>query len=696
MAKLVDQFSTLENFRTIFNDVSANVGDKSGLRTEKQETLVDAINSVEDKSFFFQEFVYTATAGQTIFSGVDIYGNELEVKQDRLQVYVNSDHKNRVDDYTIGGFGALHATTYSNVQLQSAASAGDKVVVYSYTGSYLGTDASGNTTGFFSTTAAGDIHNNNTGGVVINGNTDPTITSMDSGYDIQLSGNNVKSKGNVTLDAGKTLTSPTITDSTLTINTGNITGGVTGTFSSTVQAGGLYSTAGATVDGASVLNSTLSVTGLTSLNGGLQMDTNKFTVANTTGDTVIAGTTQIAGLTSLNGGLQMDTNKFTVANTTGNTHIAGDLNVDGLTTLNGTTIDGDLDLNGSADISTNLSVHGDVTLGDASTDDVTVTGSLASDITIKTTNTYDIGTSLKKLSMVHSTGFTGELTGNASTATILATTRAISLTGDVVGTVNFNGSSPVSMSTTIQANSVALGTDTTGNYVIDVLGGTGIDVTHTTAEGSSPSVAIDSSVVTLTGTQILTNKTLTSAVLNTGVSGTAILDSDTMSGASATTLSSSESIKAYVDAQVQTVDNTDEMTEGSTNLYHTSLRVDARIGLASLADLNDVNDTGNAIGKVLGWNGSAWGPVDQSTSTDSVTEGVNKYFTDDRVAAIFKMDTLVGGIDTEINKGIKLSYNTVSSDPLNGRVTAELDYDVVSTAPSSVGSTVSGHLWFVI
>jgi len=696
MAKLVDQFSTLENFRTIFNDVSANVGDKSGLRTEKQETLVDAINSVEDKSFFFQEFVYTATAGQTLFSGVDIYGNELEVKQDRLQVYINSDHKNRVDDYTIGGFGALHATTYSNVQLQSAASAGDKVVVYSYTGSYLGTDASGNTTGFFSTTAAGDIHNNNTGGVVINGNTDPTITSMDSGYDIQFSGNNVKSKGNVTLDAGKTLTSPTITDSTLTINTGNITGGVTGTFSSTVQAGGLYSTASATVDGASVLNSTLSVTGLTSLNGGLQMDTNKFTVANTTGDTVIAGTTQITGLTSLNGGLQMDTNKFTVQDDTGNTHIAGDLNVDGLTTLDGTTIDGDLDLNGSADISTNLSVHGDVTLGDASTDDVTVTGSLASDITIKTTNTYDIGTSLKKLAMVHSTGFTGELTGNASTATILATTREISLTGDVVGSVDFDGSSPVSMSTTIQANSVALGTDTTGNYVSGVLGGTGIDVTHTAAEGSSPSVAIDSTVVTKIGGQTLTNKTLTSAVLNTGVSGTAILDSDTMTGASATTLSSSESIKAYVDDAILTVDDTDEMTEGTTNLYHTSPRVDARIGLASLADLNDVNDTGNAIGKVLGWNGSAWGPVDQSTSTDSVTEGVNKYFTDDRVAAIFKMDTLVGGIDTEINKGIKLSYNTVSSDPLNGRVTAELDYDVVSTAPSSVGSTVSGHLWFVI
>ena len=36
--------------------------------------------------------------------------------------------------------------------------------------------------------------------------------------------------------------------------------------------------------------------------------------------------------------------------------------------------------------------------------------------------------------------------------------------------------------------------------------------------------------------------------INEGVSGSAVLDSDTMSGASATTISSSESIKAYVDA----------------------------------------------------------------------------------------------------------------------------------------------------
>ena len=61
--------------------------------------------------------------------------------------------------------------------------------------------------------------------------------------------------------------------------------------------------------------------------------------------------------------------------------------------------------------------------------------------------------------------------------------------------------------------------------------------------------------------QTLTNKTLTSPVLDTGVSGTAVIDSDTMSGASSTTLSSSESIKAYVDAQVDTADAISELAD---------------------------------------------------------------------------------------------------------------------------------------
>ena len=51
----------------------------------------------------------------------------------------------------------------------------------------------------------------------------------------------------------------------------------------------------------------------------------------------------------------------------------------------------------------------------------------------------------------------------------------------------------------------------------------------------------------------LTNKTLTSPVLNTGISGTAIKDEDTMSSNSATHLATQQSIKAYVDTEVSGV-----------------------------------------------------------------------------------------------------------------------------------------------
>lgn len=43
---------------------------------------------------------------------------------------------------------------------------------------------------------------------------------------------------------------------------------------------------------------------------------------------------------------------------------------------------------------------------------------------------------------------------------------------------------------TIQANSVALGTDTTGNYMSDITAGTGLTVTHTAGEGSTATVAL--------------------------------------------------------------------------------------------------------------------------------------------------------------------------------------------------------------
>jgi len=120
---------------------------------------------------------------------------------------------------------------------------------------------------------------------------------------------------------------------------------------------------------------------------------------------------------------------------------------------------------------------------------------------------------------------------------------------------------------------------TGGDFTFKPAGGTGVTLvdgrTHIIVYGANGTTFTDvsdelnsSAVVTLTGTQELTNKTLaspalttptlttptlTSPVINTGVSGNAFLDDDSFATATDSTLTSSESIKAYADTK-QTLD----------------------------------------------------------------------------------------------------------------------------------------------
>ena len=166
----------------------------------------------------------------------------------------------------------------------------------------------------------------------------------------------------------------------------------------------------------------------------------------------------------------------------------------------------------------------------------------------------------------------GSGSGTVEKANKLASSRTISLGGDLSGSVGFDGSSNVTLSATIAANSVALGTDTTGNYVASLVAGTGITLSNNSGEGATPTVTVDTSTI---------------------------------------------ATKAYVDSSVQAKDNTDEITEGATNLYFTNARARAAISASGSLSYN-----------------STTGVISYTTpSTSSISEGTNLYYTDARARA---------------------------------------------------------------
>ena len=137
---------------------------------------------------------------------------------------------------------------------------------------------------------------------------------------------------------------------------------------------------------------------------------------------------------------------------------------------------------------------------------------LANDSVIIGSTEVDLGataTTLAGLSSVTSTSFVGALTGNASTATKIAsitnsdivqlaatqalTNKDLTGAGNTFPTFNQNTTgtaATASLALSVSPNSVALGTDTTGDYVASLGAGTGVTIGSNTGEGSSPTIAV--------------------------------------------------------------------------------------------------------------------------------------------------------------------------------------------------------------
>jgi len=83
----------------------------------------------------------------------------------------------------------------------------------------------------------------------------------------------------------------------------------------------------------------------------------------------------------------------------------------------------------------------------------------------------------------------------------------LTLAGDLSGSATVTNLADATLTATIAPNSVALGTDTTGNYMVNVSAGTGISVSHTAGEGSTATIT-NSGVTSISGT---TNKIVADA-----------------------------------------------------------------------------------------------------------------------------------------------------------------------------------------
>ena len=186
MARTVDTSSTLEDFRQSYNGLAEEIGGLSDLRTSNKTSIINAINSIQDQFFFFQDHEFDGSDGassNTVFSGADNFGVTLKYSVNRLLVFKNGTLLRRGTEFT--------ATNGTSVTLTSSAANSDIIRIVTYTGSYEGVSAAvtGQSGANNLISAGGALHNNNSGGFVINGDSNtvqlPTVSNS-----IEFNGSN--------------------------------------------------------------------------------------------------------------------------------------------------------------------------------------------------------------------------------------------------------------------------------------------------------------------------------------------------------------------------------------------------------------------------------------------------------------------------------------------------------------------------
>lgn len=206
------------------------------------------------------------------------------------------------------------------------------------------------------------------------------------------------------------------------------------------------------------------------------------------------------------------------------------------------TTDNDIDLGSSSKEFKDAYFDGTVTTDALVADTADINGGTVDGVTIGGASAGDITFANLSDGTITVTAFVDEDNMSSNSATLLPTQQSVKAYVD---------SQVTAQDLDFQADSGGALNIDLDSETLTLTGGTGID---TSGSGNEVTFAIDSTVATLTGSQTLTNKTLTSPVLNGTISGTSIKDEDNMSSDSASHLATQQSIKAYVDSQVTAQD----------------------------------------------------------------------------------------------------------------------------------------------
>jgi hypothetical protein len=113
------------------------------------------------------------------------------------------------------------------------------------------------------------------------------------------------------------------------------------------------------------------------------------------------------------------------------------------------------------------------------------------------------------------------ITVNTDDVAVNTTTLVPAISGSIFSQVSGDVLINTAGVATIQANSVALGTDTTGDYVANLGTGTGITIGSNTGEGSQPTIAVNYGSTSNTAVQGNTNITINGTANEVEITGTA-------------------------------------------------------------------------------------------------------------------------------------------------------------------------------